>query len=85
MASRSLVEEIKGRTDIRQIFEGCFPGRRLVPRGTRWWSCCPLHEERVPSFCLDIDRQRFHCFGCQAAGDSIDLYARARGLSNRDA
>ena len=85
MASRPLVEDIKNRIEIRDIFTHCFPGRRLVERGGRWWACCPVHDERTPSFCLDSTRQRFHCFGCQADGDSIDLYGLGQGLSNREA
>lgn len=85
MASRSIVEDIKNRIEIRDIFTHCFPGRRLVERGRRWWACCPVHDERTPSFCLDSARQRFHCFGCQADGDSIDLYGLGQGLSNQEA
>ena len=85
MASRSLVEDIKNRIDIREIFAHCFPGRRLVERGRRWWACCPVHDDRTPSFCLDGARQRFHCFGCHANGDSIDLYGLGQGLSNQEA
>lgn len=43
-------------------------------RGSRWWTCCPLHGEKTPSMMLD-ERGRFHCFGCGAHGDSADLYA----------
>jgi len=85
MASRSLVEDIKNRIEIRDIFTHCFPGRRLVERGGRWWACCPVHDEQTPSFCLDRARQRFHCFGCQVDGDSIDLYGLGEGLNNQGA
>lgn len=85
LASRSLVEDIKNRIEIQQVFGHCFPAHRLVKRGRRWWTCCPLHGEKHPSFCLDPVRQRFNCFGCQAHGDVIDLYALGRGLSNQEA
>ncbi|MEQ8201599.1 MAG: CHC2 zinc finger domain-containing protein [Syntrophomonadaceae bacterium] len=85
MAGSTLIENIKNRIDIQAVFTHCFPGRRLVKRGHRWWACCPVHEEKNPSFCLDGSRQRFRCFGCQVHGDGIDLYALGQGLSNREA
>lgn len=45
-------------------------------------ACCPFHPDKHPSMKLD---QRFHCFGCQADGDAVNLTARLFGLSNYDA
>jgi hypothetical protein len=42
-------------------------------------ACCPFHDDRHPSMKVD---KRFHCFGCQADGDVIDLTARLYGLNN---
>lgn len=44
--------------------------------------CCPFHDDRHPSMKLD---SRFHCFGCQADGDVIDLVQKMFGLSTLDA
>lgn len=85
MAGSSLIEDIKTRVEIQEVFRLCFPGHRLIRRGQRCWTCCPLHSEKHPSFCLDLVRQRFICFGCQAHGDAIDLYALGSGLSNQEA
>jgi len=57
----------------------------MVRRGRRSWACCPFHEEKHASFCLDLAKQRFTCYGCHAHGDAIDLYALRYGLSNRQA
>lgn len=37
---------------------------------------CPIHNEKTGSFVWYIDQNKFHCFGCQAHGDSIDLYMK---------
>lgn len=60
-------------------------GIELRQRGRLFWALCPLHSESTPSFCVDSERQRFHCFGCHASGDSIDFIMKYRGLSFLDA
>ena len=49
-------------------------GIKLQRHGGREWACCPFHQEKTPS-CMFDSAGRYHCFGCQADGDSIDLYA----------
>ncbi len=56
-------------------------GVELKQKGRLWWACCSLHQERTPSFAVDPEKQRFHCFGCHAGGDSIDFIMKYRGLS----
>lgn len=41
-----------------------------IHMGRNGMACCPFHKDKTPS--LKVDR-RFHCFGCQADGDVIDL------------
>lgn len=42
----------------------------LVNEGTRkpLAVCCPFHQEKTPSCCLDHKKMTFHCFGCGAQG-----------------
>jgi CHC2 zinc finger len=41
---------------------------KLTIRGTRATGCCPLHEDRHPSFSGDLERCIWHCFGCGQGG-----------------
>ena len=41
--------------------------------------CCPFHADRTPS--LKLYGDHFHCFGCGAHGDVIDLTAGLLGCS----
>ncbi len=45
-------------------------------------ACCPFHDDRHPSMKVDA---RFHCFGCGADGDVIDVTARLYDLSPKEA
>ena len=44
---------------------------------------CPFHADRVPSLKLYDDH--FHCFGCGAHGDVVDLTAGLLGCSKAEA
>jgi DNA primase len=58
-------------------------GVRLKRSGShRWQALCPFHEERTPSFFVDVERQRFVCFGCKARGDVIDFVRLHEHLSS---
>lgn len=47
--------------------------------------CCPLHEEDVPSFNIDLkdDVWLFYCFGCGAKGNIIHFCQQFHGLRNK--
>ena len=41
--------------------------------------CCPMHSERTPSFHINEETQKWHCYGaCGTSGDVIDLLAAVR-------
>lgn len=45
---------------------------------------CPLHTEQTPSFTINIDDETYHCFGCQANGQLVDLQERIRAKAAVD-
>ena len=44
--------------------------------------CCPMprHDDRHPSMHLDLDRDRYYCFGCGAHGDVIQWVCDIEGV-----
>src|SRR5215467_5261570 len=43
---------------------------KLKKSGTQNFSgLCPFHQEKTPSFSVNVSRQFFHCFGCGKSGD----------------
>lgn len=53
---------------------------QLQRSGNQWQGLCPIHNEDSPSFYVNDGRGLYHCFGCKAGGDSIDLVRRVRNL-----
>ncbi len=50
-------------------------------QGHRKWACCPFHQEKTPSFCIDIATNKWHCFGeCQTGGNVISFLMRKENL-----
>jgi len=42
---------------------------------------CPFHSESIPSLEIDINEGIFHCFGCGAKGDIIELVAEIEKIN----
>jgi hypothetical protein len=47
--------------------------------------CCPIHNEKTPSFVWYIKENRAKCFGCGWFGDSIDLYMKINNVDFKTA
>jgi hypothetical protein len=60
-------------------------GIELKSKGRSLWGCCPLHQDKSPSFKVDPERQNFHCFGCNAHGDVITFIQQYRKLPFKEA
>src|SRR5229473_4871755 len=74
------IPEIKLAYPLLEVVERA--GVRLRRSGShRWQGLCPFHADRNPSFFVDVERQRFVCFGCKARGDVIDFVRLHEQLS----
>jgi hypothetical protein len=60
-------------------------GIELRQKGRDLWACCPLHNDKTPSFKVSPERQTFHCFGCGAGGDVISFIQAHRKLTFKEA
>ena len=64
------IDEVRARTDIREIVEGYVT---LKGAGIgAYKGLCPFHDERTPSFNVRPQMGTYHCFGC---GESGDVYS----------
>nr|WP_218679906.1 DNA primase [Rhodococcus qingshengii] len=76
--STEFLNELRSRTSLELVAADYLD---LKPAGVgRVKALCPVHAERTPSFTINIDWGRFHCFGCGASGDAIDFLMQVDGL-----
>jgi|GEM_PF-1178044 DNA primase len=76
-------ELIRERTDIVEVISAYTTLKRS---GNKFKGLCPFHQERTPSFQVDPERGRWHCFGqCQEGGDIFTFLEKAESLSFMEA
>jgi DNA primase len=66
-----MVELVGARSDLRRV-------------GTRWTGLCPFHDERTPSFSVNVENKLYHCFGCGESGDAIKFVEMTEGLDFKE-
>lgn len=55
-----------------------FYNEQLRKFGKTATGVCPFHSERVGSFTIYLEQNRWYCFGCQNCGDVIDFIMKTR-------
>ncbi|HEV8376194.1 MAG TPA: DNA primase [Candidatus Polarisedimenticolia bacterium] len=58
--------KVRSSADIREVIAGYVPLKKM---GGRYRGLCPFHNEKTPSFYVDVGKQLFYCFGCGTGGD----------------
>lgn len=77
----STIQRVRESTDLVRII-GEYVGREnLKPKSGSFWTCCPFHKEKTPSFHVDTNRQTYKCFGCGAGGDAFKFVSETQGIS----
>lgn len=74
------LEELKYKCDIVEVISQYVP---LHKKGGRYFGCCPFHNEKTPSFC--VNNGWYHCFGCGASGDVVKFVMEMESVSFYDA
>ena len=72
--------------DIVEVAAKC--GIKLYPnRGSEveFKACCPFCDDSSYHLGLNREKERFNCFRCGESGNSVSLYAKLYGVSNKEA
>lgn len=63
--SDTVLEEVRSRSPIEEVISEYVA---LKPKGGRFLGLCPFHNEKTPSFSVDVNEQLYYCFGCHKGG-----------------
>lgn len=74
--------QLKQRNDLVSVASKYV---RLERRGSKYWACCPFHNEKTPSFTIMPDEGVFYCFGCKEFGDVISFVQKIESCDFMDA
>lgn len=78
-----LAQTVKQQADIVRVVGDYV---QLKKAGAKNYNgLCPFHQEKTASFSVNIDRQRFHCFGCGASGDVFSFVQKIENISFMEA
>ncbi len=80
--SRILINKLISSVNIIDIISSKI---NLKKFGKYYKSFCPFHNEKVPSFIVNEDKQFFYCFGCKCYGNIIDFLIKINNYNFLDA
>ncbi len=78
MISRETIDKIIDAARIEEVV-GDFV--TLKRRGANLLGLCPFHSEKTPSFTVSPAKGIYKCFGCGAAGNSVNFIMQHESLS----
>jgi len=73
-----VLDEIQSRVEIAELIGRYVPLKRA---GRHFKALCPFHQERTPSFHINVDKQIFHCFGCGVGGNVFSFLMQRERLT----
>jgi DNA primase len=82
LISPQTTERIKQAARIDDVVGEFVPMKK---RGANLLGLCPFHQEKTPSFTVNIARNTYKCFGCGRGGDSISFLEEHEHLSYPEA
>jgi DNA primase len=80
--TKDSIDRVKEAVDMHALISERTDLRRV---GSRWTGLCPFHDERTPSFSVDVEQKLYHCFGCGESGDAIRFVQETEGVDFREA
>ena len=72
------IDQVRERTDVLTLIEQYVSLRK---RGGRHIGLCPFHQEKTPSFGVDVQKGFWHCFGCGKGGDAFTFIMEMEKLT----
>lgn len=76
---QTTIDAIRDRADLVDVIREYVPSVKKA--GRNYKACCPFHNEKTPSFHINVDRQLWYCFGaCKEGGDVFKFVQKIENL-----
>ena len=72
------LERVRAAVDMADLVGARTELRRSGPNSMQ--GLCPFHDERSPSFSVNVSEKLYHCFGCGVGGDAVRFVQEQEGL-----
>ena len=79
---QDFIEDLVARIPIADVVSSRI---QLKKSGGSLKACCPFHQEKSPSFHVNVQKNFYHCFGCGVSGNSINFLREHDNLSFNEA
>lgn len=79
--SQLTIQNVQQASDIKEVISEFLV---LKKSGAGFSACCPFHNEKTPSFHVNVAKQVYKCFGCGAGGDAIKFVMEHEKMDFRD-
>lgn len=76
-------DEVLSKADIQSVVGAYVTFTKRT--GQNLFGLCPFHSEKTPSFSISLNKNIFHCFGCQKGGNAITFIQEVEHLSYPEA
>jgi DNA primase len=80
MDANQVIDTIKGEiyTIVSSFIE-------IKKEGSNYTACCPFHNEKTPSFKVNLAKGIYKCFGCGKGGNAIEFIKEHEGVDFKQA
>ena len=81
--NRAFIDQLSSTVSILDFMESEYDSDFIVGKSGWANTNCPMpnHEDSSPSFGVNIDNNKYNCFGCGQTGDIIKLVQQVEGLN----
>ena len=82
MIPQDFLDRVEAHATMSELVAGRV---KLTRNGREWKACCPVHNEKTPSFTVSDEKGFAHCFGCGFHAGPIRWLTEIEGLEFLDA
>jgi len=75
---RNFIDRLINRINLVDLINSYISLRKT---GINYTACCPFHNEKTPSFTVNVEKQFYYCFGCGVHGTAITFLIEYKHLN----